>query len=238
MRCLADRARKICTVDTLSDELKFILDSLMQNGYPAKFVEMHLGARAKLPRLPTVEKKILYLSLPFKDDKIAEVTKRRLTNAVNATYNAASLRICFTTKPMLVQQLKDKIPVLCASFCVYSFTCSCGSSYIGRTTRRLSQRVREHHPAWLGSNVQKSINSGVLAHLVDSNHVVDVTTASTPIYRVPDRYTRGVKSQMLSAAEAIAIKLFNPELCSQKQFVQSLRLPWPAIHQRIELIPD
>ena len=31
---------------------------------------------------------------------------------------------------------------------VYSFTCSCGTSYIGRTTRRLSDRVREYHPVW------------------------------------------------------------------------------------------
>ena len=149
---------------------------------------------------------------------------------MNATYNAARLRISYTSKPMIVQQLKDKIPFLSTSFCVYSFSCSCGSRYIGRTSRRLSQRIKEHHPAWLGSSVQTTITSGIVAHLADSNHVVDVNSAFSPIYRVSGRYTRWVKLQMLSAAEAIAIRLINPDLCSQKRFVQSLSLPWPAIH--------
>ena len=86
VRCLADRARRICTSDTIDDELTFLLDSLVSNGYPTRFVKIHLGARTKLPRLPTAEKKTLYLSLPFKSDEIADVVKRRLTNAVNATY--------------------------------------------------------------------------------------------------------------------------------------------------------
>ena len=73
----------------------------------------------------------------------------------------------------------------------------------------------------------------MVAHLVDSNHVVDVNTAFAPIYRVPGRYTRAVKLQMLSAAEAIAIRLHDPDLCSQKQFVQSLRLPWPIIDRTV-----
>ena len=195
---------------------------------------MQPGARAVLPKLPTAKKKTLYLALPFKGDTIADVAKRRLCNAVNTTYNAASLRVSFTSKPIFVQRLKDKIPASSTSFCVYLFSCSCGSSYIGRTSRRLSERVKEHHPAWLGSTLQKTITSGVLAHLVNSNHAVDVNFASSPIYRMPGRYTRGVKMQILSAAEAIAIKLFDPDLCSQKRFVQSLRLPWPAIHRTVD----
>ena len=149
------------------------------------------------------------------------------------TYNAASLRIFFTSKPILAQPLNDRIPVSSTSFCVYMFPCSCGASYVGRTSRRLSERVKEHHPAWIGSGVQKNITSGVVAHLVDSNHVVDIDAAFSPIYRVAGRYTRGVKLQMLSAAEAIAIRLHNPDLCSHKQFVQSLCLPWPAIHRTV-----
>ncbi|KAA3681579.1 tyrosine-protein phosphatase non-receptor type 4 [Paragonimus westermani] len=43
-------------------------------------------------------------------------------------------------------------------------------SYIGRTTRRLSDRVREHHPAWLNSGVTKTVSSAIVAHLTDSNH--------------------------------------------------------------------
>ena len=76
VRCLADRARKICTRDTINDELQFLLESFIQNGYPKRFVEVHLGARSKPPKVSTADKKILYLSLPFEVDMMAHVVKK------------------------------------------------------------------------------------------------------------------------------------------------------------------
>ena len=140
---------------------------------------------------------------------------RRLPNAVNKTYHAASLRELSSTRPMIAQKLECRIPSSSTFFGVYSFTRSCGSVYIGRTSRRLSERVKEHHPAWIGSGMNKTITSGVVAHLVDCNHVVNVNSAFVPIYRVSHRYTHGVNSQMFAAAEAIAIRFVSTEaICS------------------------
>ena len=144
----------------------------------------------------------------------------------------------FQYKPVVFQRLKDILPSSSSSFCVYSFSCSCGASYIGRTTRRLSDRVKEHHPAWIGTGLQKTITSAVVAHLVDSNHVVSVNKAFTPIYRISGRYSRGVRHYLLSAAEAIAIRLRNPDLFSQKRFVQALSLPWPSISRAVAASRD
>ncbi len=41
-------------------------------------------------------------------------------------------------------KVKDTIPITTESSIVYSIPCSCGKVYIGETTRRLEQRVKEH----------------------------------------------------------------------------------------------
>ena len=132
--------------------------------------------------------------------------------------------------PALRLRLKDSVPGSAVSFCVYSFICSCGARYIGRTTRHLSVRIREHHPAWLSSGVNKSIKSSILAHLVDTNHTVDVNHAFRPIYQVRIGQSKLIRHRILATAEAVGIRLFDPPLCAQKQFVQTLKLPWPSMH--------
>ena len=39
VRCLVQRARNICTDDTLDDELAFIHNTLRLNGYPDRFID-------------------------------------------------------------------------------------------------------------------------------------------------------------------------------------------------------
>jgi len=68
----------------------------------------------------------------------------------------------------------------------------------------------------------------MLTHLVDTGHTVDINKAFRPIYRVSPFHTKAHKHKQLAIAEAISIRLLNPILCIQKQFVQSLRLPWPG----------
>ncbi len=41
-------------------------------------------------------------------------------------------------------KVKDTIPITTESSIVYSIPCSCGKVYIGETTRRLEQRLKEH----------------------------------------------------------------------------------------------
>ena len=87
------------------------------------------------------------------------------------------VQLHFTSSPLHRLRLKDKVSDSAASFCVHRFSCSYGACYVGHTTRRLSERIREHHSAWLGSGVIKSNKSSVCAHLVDSNHTVQTTQA-------------------------------------------------------------
>ena len=230
IRCLVRRSTIICTPNTIQAELCFLRGIFLQNGYPERLIDKTFSSVKFEPRIPSVSKKQVYMSLPFKGDHLTEVISRRLQKTVDTTFKAAKLCMNFNSKPLIRSQLKDKMPSSTTSFCVYSFVCSCGASYIGRTTRRLSDRIREHHPAWLNKGLNRKItSSAILCHLVDFNHTVNINDSFSIIYRIPNYRSRITRFRLLSTAEAVSIRLHNPELCSQKMFVRALHLPWPMV---------
>ena len=119
------------------------------------------------------------------------------------------------------------------SYCVYQFVCSCGTSYIGRTTRRLAERIREHHPSWLCQGLKRSGGTAITAHLVETEHQVRMGESFKPIYMIVGVRSKQVKQRLLSTAEAIAIRLMKPPLCVQKQTVRALDLPWPSVNATV-----
>ena len=230
IHCLVRRAKDICTPDTIENELAFVKQIFLKNGYPEQLVQKTINSVKDRTKQIRVTKKPTYISLPFKGDSVAKIISRRLTKGVEETYYAAKLFIHFSSTRLGTSQLKDKLPCSTTSFCVYSFKCSCGTSYIGRTTRRLSERVREHHPVWLSNGQTRKTNySAILNHLIEFNHSVDIKSSFRIVFRIPNHKSRPVKCRLLAISEAICIRLCNPELCSQKHFVRTLTLPWPSI---------
>ena len=129
----------------------------------------------------------------------------------------------------MIPKLKDEVPRLATTYCIFEFNCSCGASYIGRCSRNLVFRVREHLPVWLNKGAVKTINSSILDHLVQTGHKADTDKSFSIIYRVPNKLTKASRYRILQIAEAIAIRLKQPELSTQKKQVQPLSLPWPAM---------
>ena len=228
--CLAYRARRICSPETLEEEVLFIRNILHENGYPERFVDKNIRERAEKPEAATAQRKDLFLRIPFKGDAAAEILTRRLRNIISSTYYAANLRCIFVCSPLINTCTKDKLPMLTSSMVIYSFRCVCNALYVGRTARQLSTRVREHHPKWLSQGKTGSISSAILAHLVDSGHRVDLNKAFSVIHTVPPNRSKAVRLRSLAIAEAICIRRLTPNLCVQKRFVQSLHLPWPVTH--------
>lgn len=227
VHCLYDRAMKICSDSTLATEIETLANTFRQNGYPDRFLEKHLKPRP--PRKPKYEVplKPLYLRLAFKGDAASELLTKRLQRAIGRTYFAAKLHASFTNRPLIRQELKDKLPQQTTSMCVYQFVCSCGDSYIGRTTRQLSKRMSEHLPSGLRRGQPGSIRSSILAHVLNTGHAVPASTAFKPIYEVPVKMPKSIRTRVLATAEAIGIRINRPKLCVQKRFVKSLSLAWP-----------
>ena len=233
VRTLAFRSTRICSEDTIEHELRELRSIFLQNGYPERLLEKYIRVIQPVSKSPTANRKKVYISLPFKGDELANKTKQSLSTKINKVFGAAELHINFHSVPAIHLHLKDKLPISATSFCVYNFSCSCGASYIGRTARRLSDRIREHCPAWLSKGMIKSVNSSILAHLVDHNHSVDFQTSFRPIYTVNGRLSKPIRHRLLAIAEAIGIRLFKPVLCLMKNYVRTLGLQWPSHTQAI-----
>ena len=158
---------------------------------------------------------------------MCEYTSKRLQLAIKRTYPAALLRLLFNSRKWFILTQKTKLPVLTTSMVTYSFVCSCSPNYIGRTTRQLATRVKEHKPAWLGSGSIKTLSSAIITHPAETGHTVDVQDCFKIVYRVPPDRSKTVRQRIFATAEAIDKKLFKPTLCSKKKFVKALKLPWP-----------
>ncbi|CAI2724174.1 unnamed protein product [Schistosoma spindalis] len=64
------------------------------------------------------------------------------------------------------------------------------------------------------------VNINFLKNLVNSSHAASSKTSFTTMHTV----RRGMQMENLSTEEAISINLFEPNLCIQKQYFQSLIL--------------
>ena len=113
----------------------------------------------------------------------------------------------------------DIRPIQFTSNCVYLFTFTCGSKYVGRTKRNLSTRISEHLPKRLLLNGSKLLSSSIGKHILNYGHAVDRIQS----FRILAKLRT---PQILCFAEACAIRRIKPDLCVQKDFFVHLALPW------------
>jgi hypothetical protein len=237
VRTLFERARRICTNDTLEDELRFLRHTLGENAYPSSFISKFSKPMTPSSLVSTVEKKKVFLQLPFRGDDVDRLISNRLKAAVANVYHSAQILIVYKTARIPTASIKQTPPMYAKSHLIYQFRCgSCNITYIGRTERHLRVRVAEHIPQW----VQRAMNeanemgtrstegvigthrmpsSSIARHLITSRHYTDPQTAFKVVYATPD-------SRLLKFAEAVAIKKFKPLLCVQKDLFVTLALPW------------
>ena len=75
--------------------------------------------------------------------------EKEVKTAEESCYGSVSTRLVFTSKRMLPVARKDVLPTTQKSFIIYEYKCHCDSRYVGRTSRRLHDRIKQHVPQWL-----------------------------------------------------------------------------------------
>ena len=60
---------------------------------------------------------------------------------------------------MLPVARKDVLPTTLKSFVVYEYSCHCDSRYVGRTSHRLQDRIKQHVPKWLQQQAKRPTRS-------------------------------------------------------------------------------
>jgi hypothetical protein len=218
VRTLFTRASKICSTNSFEAESQHLQRCLERSGYPVAFIRKYSTPSISNPSVATAPKKNVYIKLTYKGDDALNRLSRRLDSALQRTFPAAKLICLSKTTKIPIRPVKDSVPTLTTSNCIYKYECACGSTYVGRTERQLSVRAAEHLPRWLFTANRKQPKSSITKHLLDTN-----CTATLNAFQVISRQS---KPNVLRWAEAVAIRRLKPDLCVQKEMVLTLALPW------------
>ena len=176
---LAYRCFKICSDWTkFHEELSFLKQVFLKNGYPLSFIDNCFKTFVdklfiKRPQLITVEKKTLFLSLPYLGE-ISLQTRTKLRKSLKGLLNSCKLQIVFKSQRKLsnVFRFKDRLPSDLVSGVLY--TCGrCSSTYYGETDRQLNVRSGEHigiSPLTF-KKTKSSKESVIRDHLLNYNNI-------------------------------------------------------------------
>ena len=104
---------------------------------------------------------------------------------------------------------------------IYEFTCQCDSGYVGRTTQRLGDRIKQHVPSNIRNKTGKTSDSAIGQHLLDNPDCAKLY--NDDMFQI---IGRARSSFHLAFLESIYIQTKKPSLCRQKEFVFSLGLQW------------
>ena len=223
VKTLFHRARRICTSDTIDQTEENIKKDLASNSYPAEFIAYHSRVRPKAPATYDVARKPVYITLPFKGDTINMMIRKRLNATIQRTYPAARLRLLNRSRKIGPLNTKIKKSIFAESKCIYRFECTCGCKYIGRTDRKLENRVKEHVPPWLLKNRPGKPKTAICKHLMSTHHHENVIDFCSQTFSIACRQRT---FKFLKLAEACLIRRYQPDLCAQKEYVETLGLPW------------
>ena len=119
---------------------------------------------------------------------------------------------------------------------MYEFTCECDARYVGRTSQRLVDRMRQHISLAIRKGTDRcngrcqpkqkckanqpkpESDPAIGAHLLSS---VDCGNSYEDCFRI---LSRARSAFHLKVLEAVFIKLRDPSLCRQREFVFALQL--------------
>ena len=112
--------------------------------------------------------------------------------------------------------------------------CICEARYVGRTTQRLADRIKQHVPTSISTKntireppprMCKNSNSKMKSDSAIGQDLITNPECAKTYTDDSFRITGQAKSSFhLSVLESVYIKTQNPVLCKQKEFISSLGL--------------
>ena len=161
---MLNRAFSICSNWQLfHKEIKNIKAILIKNGYPEdwiddrikSFIDSKLINTNNTDRNQTTDKIEIFTKIPYYGPESRKFAGK-VENILNKDDNDIRVKAVFhTTKLKNFFSLKDKIPHTLKSTIVYKFQCQedPGTKYLGKTKRRLDQRMDEHYKGHSAINI-------------------------------------------------------------------------------------
>ena len=162
--------------------------------------------------------------------------EKKIRESVEKCFLAVELRVIFYILSTSSCNRKGYVPALLRSNVVYNFLCHCDSRYVGRTFRRLQDRLCQYVPKFIrtaqipnsrdiSTRSGKSSISVMFCESAIGQHLLDNPMCAKNYS--DENFTILSFGRLffhLSALEAVHIKLWKPNLCRQKDFVYKLKL--------------
>ena len=157
---------------------------------------------------------------------------KRLLKAVNSVTN----RVVFTSKRMLSLTRKDVLPTTLKSSLIYEYSCHCDSRYVGKTTQRLQDRIKQHVSKCLQQQAKRPARYqlGRSSKLKRNNpdcdfaigqHLLDNKQCAANYNEKRFKILAVARNSFhLCLLEATFIKTRRPVLCKQIPVVYTLKL--------------
>ena len=129
-----------------------ILNLLLTATFPRKLLSFLCPNDLVLRSVP------VYLRVPW-IGKASIGLDKNVKTAVESCYGSVTTRVVFTSKRMLPIARKDVLPTTLKSSVVYEYSCHCDSRYVGRTSQRLQDRIKQHVSKWLQQQAKRPTRS-------------------------------------------------------------------------------
>ena len=220
LKSLVARAVKLCTPELLEQEMDKLRSIFMNNGFPIKIINKYIQ-QAMTPMTKDKQEgtpRRVTFKLPYIGN-VSRGFSSRICETVKKAYPTTKPTVCFTTTHAFRKTPKEALPAFTKSYVIYQYTCSCAETYVGKTTQRLSERIKQHIPPNIATRKSNQADSAILAHL--RNKPACVPTNAQELFRI---LARARSSYHLDILEAMYIRSLEPSLCAQKEFVKSLTL--------------
>ena len=141
----------ICSKTKLGSELSKIKQLLIDNGYPADILlscTTQKLANFAAEKTFGPEKCPVYLKLPWIGN-VSSKFENQINKAITSCFYDVKPRVVYSTGVLLQRSYHSKSSV------VYGFLCRCEARYVGRTTQRLADRIKQHVP----TSIRKKSNT-------------------------------------------------------------------------------
>ena len=199
VKCLAHRARTVCSKDTVEKELNHLQGVFESNNYPPSLVSKHLHQRKrKLANNIDDETEKQHLLVTPYVKGLSENIERRCKHI--------NVKTVFSSKRTLRSELvnvKKRIDLSDRKGVVYEIECGCGHSYIGETGRTLNTRIKEHKYA-----VRRyDPNNGISVHANATMH--NMKWEDARIIGVEENTLKRKHKESLCIAEKAGRQLLN-----------------------------
>ena len=238
MKNLVNQTHRLCSQSKLGLELCKLKSIFESNGYPVDILNRFINecpTHAERHDQFGPKRCPIYLSLPWKGPWSSSIA-HSVSSKSKSVYYAVDVKCVFTTSRAFHLK-KDVLPAHQKSNLIYEFECrKCSSRYVGRTTQRLSTRIRQHVPVHLlppesrslrptrgrpPLNTERNYQSAIAKHLSDNPSCrSSYLDSSFKVLHV----SKSKSFHALEVLEALFIRNRLPNLCIHKMSVSSLLL--------------